>query len=76
MDLDWRKRALRLLKAKRMSMREASLKIGGRVAGKKSDTQVRDWLNRGHEPGIDKFVKLANVLDVHPMMLLSGDERF
>jgi transcriptional regulator with XRE-family HTH domain len=78
MDLDWRARAWRLLKQKGLSMKAASLKIGGRPGrpNAKADTQVRDWLNRGVEPGIDKFCKLAAVLGVSPLVLLQGDERF
>jgi hypothetical protein len=59
-------------------MKAASLKIGGRPSrpNAKAGTQVRDWLNRGVEPSIDKFVRLANVIGVQPAMLLQGDERF
>jgi transcriptional regulator with XRE-family HTH domain len=55
---------------KGIGMKPASQRIGG------SETQVRDWLNRGVDPSIDKFVKLAQVLGVSPSFLLSGDERF
>jgi transcriptional regulator with XRE-family HTH domain len=79
MDLNWRARADRLLKQKGISMRAASLQIVARrpgLKGKKNDSLVRDWINNGHEPSIDGFCALAELLGVSPLMLLQGDERF
>lgn len=74
-DLDWRARAHRLLKQKGLSMIAASKLIAQRGGGS-SETQVRDWLNRGMEPGVDGFCHLAGILGVSPLFLLQGDERF
>jgi len=67
MSIDYRKAIQDGLTAKGMTMKSASLAAG------LGESYLRDVLNRGRAPSLDKFRKIAEVLDLDPNILLSTE---
>lgn len=66
----WQQRLKDVLRENRLSMKALSLKAG------LSESAVRDAVNRGREPSVENFIKMAEAAGVSPGYLLQGDERF
>lgn len=65
---DWRHRLAGVIEERDLDMKNVSISAG------LSETQVRDWLKRGREPGVSSLAAVARVLGLTLSELYEGEE--